>query len=115
MNIKLSDISRVISRQTLKAQKHSPALLFGAGLVGFVGTTVLASRATLKTADVVDEAQGNLLMAAELRDDDDITNYNQEEYNSDAAKVYAMAGVEIVKLYAPAVLVGVITVGPASA
>ena len=59
-------ITSKLGRQVLTVQKHSPALLFGAGVVGIVGTVVLASRATLKLEEVLEKAQKDLSQAKEL-------------------------------------------------
>jgi hypothetical protein len=50
-------VTRTVSRQLLMTQKNAPTLLFGAGVVGMVGSTVLACRATLKMQDVIDNAR----------------------------------------------------------
>ena len=51
-------ISTKIGRQILLGRKNSPTILFAAGVVGVVATTVMASRATLKLEDVLEKARG---------------------------------------------------------
>ena len=56
-------VTSKVGRQLLVAQKHSPAVLFAAGVVGVVGTVVLASRATLK----LNEANAEFRLPASLK------------------------------------------------
>ena len=60
-------ISKQIARNSLHLQKASPQLLFGAGIIGMVGSTVLACRATLKVDEVLDEAKRKLDTAKTLQ------------------------------------------------
>ena len=46
-----------LARNALVAQKNSPGVLFGVGVVGMVGSTVLACRATLKMDEVLEESR----------------------------------------------------------
>lgn len=84
-------VTRKVGRLTLLTSKNSPQILFGAGVVGVVGTVVLACRATLKVNDVLDEAQKELSLADSKRD---------------VASVKSQTAFKIVKLYTPAVVVG---------
>ena len=63
MNFVPEVIGRTIARNALLAQKASPEVLLGAGIVGMVGSTVLACRATLKMESILDEAKKKLDMA----------------------------------------------------
>ena len=95
-------ISRTVARNALLVQKGSPGLLLGAGIVGMVGTTVLASRATLKMDTVLDEAKGKLETARTLEHRD----YSEKDRGRDVSLIYFQTGVKIAKLYVPAVVVG---------
>ncbi|MGG6498504.1 UNVERIFIED_CONTAM: DUF6353 family protein, partial [Bacteroidetes bacterium 56_B9] len=52
-------IARSVVGLATRGQKHSPSLLFGAGVASMVGSTVLACRATLKLEEVVDKFQSD--------------------------------------------------------
>lgn len=95
-------ISRKIARQVLLAQKNSPSIMFGAGVVGVVGSTVLACKATLKLESVLSEAQNNLSIAKRL----DHPDYSEDDRNKDIALIYVQSAVAVGKLYGPAVVVG---------
>lgn len=98
-------VTTTVGRQVLLGRKNSPTILFVGGVVGVVATTVMASRATLKLDDVLEETRRNLKDAksvSEMGRDD----YSTDEYKQDVFYIYARATVDITKLYAPAVLLG---------
>lgn len=106
-------ITSKVGRQVLHVQKHSPVLLFGAGMVGVGATVVLACRATLKVEDVLKEAEHkdsefDAALGKELKDG---ALYTEEDKNKDRLTNRVKTGIKIVRLYAPAVAVGTLTVG----
>lgn len=99
-------ITKSIARSALLAQKGSPGLLLGAGIVGMVGSTVLACRSTLKVHDVLDEAKMNLNVAKKMEHPD----YSEKDRSRDVALIYFQTSVKAVRLYAPAIIVGGISI-----
>lgn len=98
-------IGRSVAGLVLQGQKHSPALLFGAGVVSMVGSTVLACRATLKLNEVLDQAEHDLSAANEVRDEYP-EKYSENDKKKDVALIYARGFSGVIKLYGPAVVVG---------
>lgn len=92
-------VTRFAAKTAFKAQQNSPELLFGAGVVGFVATAVLTGRATLRLEEKLIEHE-KTMTGVEMLDQ------SQEDTTKDKALVYTNTTIEIVKLYAPAVLVG---------
>ncbi len=70
-------VTRKAARHSLLIQKSSPTLLFGAGIVGMVGSTVLACRATLRLEEVTEEARTKLEL---------VKNFEREEYSESDRK-----------------------------
>lgn len=99
-------VTRTVARNALIAQKNSPKVLLGVGIVGMVGNTVLACRATLKMDDVVDEAKGKLSTAKTLYHPD----YSEKDRNRDISLIYFQTSVKVVKLYAPAIILGGVSI-----
>lgn len=95
-------IGRKIAHSALLAQKNSPGLLFGAGVVGMIGSTVLACRATLKMEEVLWDAKSKLNTAKTLEHQD----YSEKDRSRDVTLIHVQTSVKIVRLYGPAVLVG---------
>lgn len=94
------------SRQILHLQKHSPTILFGAGVVGVVATAVMASRATLKLDDVL-EQHAKTLVNINITNHED---YSDDDRQQDKIKLYVRTAMNITKLYGPAVIIGGATI-----
>lgn len=93
-------------RALLHVQKNSPSLLFGAGVVGVVGTTVLASRATLKLEDVLEPASAQL-DAAKAMFESENPDYSAMDYRRDVTIIRSRTAISIAKLYAVPLALGV--------
>lgn len=106
-------LTRSIARSALKTKKNSPSLFFGAGLIGVVGGTVLACRATLKLPDVLDDFQKDVDglkedHAARVNNPND--PFTERDAHKDTLYIYSRNTFEVAKLYAPSVAVGAISV-----
>lgn len=88
-------------RQILLGKKHSPTIMFVGGIVGVVGATALACRATLRLEDVLDEAQ---------EAHDFARTQSRKDRNRDHAYINAKAAIQITKLYAPAAGLGFVSI-----
>lgn len=106
-------ISRSFHRQMLIGRKHSPHILFGAGVIGVIGSTVLACRATLKLGDQLDHFKQDIddINDRQLQLIGKDENYTDKDRKKDLAYVYVRDSAKIVKLYAPALVVGVASIG----
>jgi hypothetical protein len=98
-----------VARQALVLQKHSPTLLFAGGVVGMVGTVVLASKATLKIDEVLDRHDTKTEQAKTALKHDNI-DYNDTDYHKDMAVLYTQTAVELMKLYGPAIILGSLSI-----
>jgi hypothetical protein len=96
-------------RSVLKVQKHSPNLLFAAGVVGFAGTVVMASRSTLRLDDTITKHDfKNVEIDALL--DQNRPDYTEKDAKHDKAVIKLRLITDLGKLYAPAIGLGVLTV-----
>lgn len=115
MNLNLSLMKDVATRAVgsgrFIAMKHSPEILLVVGVVGVVASTVLACRATLKAKDILEESDEDIKSIHEVRETSPEKKYSKEDYQKDLVIAYTQRTVNLVKLYAPAVGVGVIAVG----
>ena len=103
-----SSVTRKVGRQVLTVKAHSPALLMGAGAVGFVGTIVLASKATLKLHEILDEAEEmdkQIEHAPEKAEAKGLT-YTEEDAKKDRFTVRVKTALKILKEYTPAIVLG---------
>lgn len=110
MRIKLpAGVTNKFGRQLLHIQKASPKLMFAGGIVGVVGAGVLACRATLKMSDVFDKAEKNTQLVESEKELN--SEYDDKAYAKDLTVIKVKTGVEIVKLYAPAIGLGIVSIG----
>lgn len=99
-----SAISQKVVRQVLLGKKHSPTIMFAAGIVGVVGSTVLACRATMNLEETLDDARKDMELAKSFLIDD-------EPNKKEIAGTYVRNAGSVVKLYAPSVALGVVSIG----
>lgn len=101
-----------VGQTALKVSHQSPHILFGAGLVGFVGTTVLAARATLKVEEIIQKTQSDLSQVTMVEEGPlaEKHNYTEEDALKDRFYIYSRTFVDITKLYGPTILVGAASV-----
>lgn len=104
----LSNASRAFGKVGLKVKKYSPEILMVAGVVGTVTSAVMACKATAKAFDILEEHNDQMEKINEVvaMDRDD---YTEEDHKKDTVIVYAQTGVKLVKLYAPAVVFGALS------
>ena len=114
----LSKVSTSAARFAGKAEftikKNSPEILLGAGIVGFVGTVVLACRATCRADEVLEFHRRKIKDindAKEIADADPEgeMSYDVEIYRQDKAIRYLKTTGSLAKLYAPTVAVGTLS------
>lgn len=113
MNKFVTGVTNRVALPLLKVQKHSPALLFAGGVVGVVATVVLASRATLKMDDVLEEHEKNMTnveAAKDLAVSGEAVDYSEKDYQKDKVGVFVKTSLSIAKLYGPAVIVGAVSI-----
>ena len=104
-------IKKTTGRTGLVLRKHSPEILMGAGILGIVGSTVLACKATLKLEGIIGDAQHTLDTIDHTFESGDYSDqYTEEDAKKDKAIVYVKTGVELGKIYAPAISLGIVSV-----
>jgi len=97
------------ARQLLVAKKHSPHVLFGAGVVGVIGTAVLASSATLKLEETLEEINTKKKQAKDLYEAGH-DSYSESDYQRDQAILMVRSVTKVAKLYMPAIALGSLSI-----
>lgn len=99
--------SRALNRVGLKVRKHGPELLVVSGIVGTVASTVLACKATTKIDEVLADTKEHIEVTKKYVADNDFSEkYTEKDYKKDLTIMYTQAGLKLAKLYAPAVILG---------
>ena len=99
----LGVVTRIVGRAGLVLSKHAPTILTAAGTAGFIGTTVLASKATLKVEETVAEEAALLVKVHEAHESGKLTD---KDATHDKVVLYSRMTTKLVKLYAPALILG---------
>lgn len=111
----MNNITRTLNKAAFKFKKHSPEILVVAGVVGVVGSTVMACKATTKVNDILDDTKdqldkiheaGERLENGETLMLKDGEEYTVEQNKKDLTIVYAQTALKFAKLYAPSVIIG---------
>lgn len=117
----IGSVTRMLHKAEFKLKKHSPEILVVGGVVGVVASTVLACRATTKLHSVLEDTKEKIDMfhqgaeegkaQSEVDGELVVVEYTQDDCTRDIAITYAHMGLELIKLYGPAVLVGAVSIG----
>lgn len=113
MKLLPTNAGRTFGRAVLKFKKNSPTIFFVGGVVGVVGSTVMACRATLSLPHILETANADVdeVKAKYLNPEQELLDKDSEnEYRKELAKVYAVTAMRISKLYGPSVLAGGISI-----
>jgi hypothetical protein len=105
-----NSVSIKLSRQMLKAQKHSPAIMFGAGIAVGITAAVKACQATLKVEEVLNKNDAQL-QKFEATHAEQPKEYTLEDVKSDQRlqKIHLVR--DLTTLYALPVGLGFVSVG----
>lgn len=115
----VNSASRTFNRAGLKLKKHSPEIMVAAGIVGVVTSAVMACKATTKVDSILDEkekqlepirdAKEKLENGVELKcEDGDL--YTEDDVKKDTTIVYTQTGIKFIRLYAPSVALGILSI-----
>lgn len=104
---------RTLSKAGLKIKKYSPEILIISGVAGVVVSTVMACRATTKIGEVVDDTKEtvkNIHESNVVSEGDALVPYTDDRKKKDLVMTYTQTGVKLVKIYAPSVILGVLSI-----
>ena len=101
-------MTRSLCKAKFKVKKHSPEILVVAGVIGTVTSAVMACRATTKLSKILDDAKETEKTISEGMESGYIADqeYTEEDGKKDLRITKVQTGLKVVKLYAPAVILG---------
>ena len=98
-------LMKTYKKVELKAIKHSPEILAGVGVVGVVGSLVMACKATTKLSDILEDSKEQLDKIKEVATDPAYEEkYSQDDAKKDTTITYVQTAMKVTKLYAPSVI-----------
>lgn len=101
---------RIGSRALLKGKKYSPEILLAIGLTTGVASIAMAVKATRKVDSILvdhEEALDNIEVALDICE---TGKYSKEDAAKDVFITYIQTGIQLGKLYAPAILLETVSV-----
>lgn len=110
-NALMNALSRSAHKALFKINQKSPEILLVASIGGAIAGTVMACKATLKAKEVVDEMKQNLELVETADKYSSEEQYSNEDKVNDLRTIYIQSGIKLAKLYAPAVGLGVLSIG----
>ena len=108
----LNVIKGTMAKAVFQVKKHSPEILIVAGVVGTVASAVMACKATTKVSEIVTDAKNNIDKIHDCAADQGLIEsgkYSKEDAKKDLTIVYAQTGLKLIKLYAPSVILGALS------
>lgn len=111
MNNIVANVQKNFSKVKVSAIKHSPEICVAVGIVGVVASAVMACRATLKLNEVLEESKKDIDDVHTYVERNGYTEeYTEEDSKKDLAIAYTKGTVAVVKTYAPAVVLGAVSI-----
>ena len=108
----IKKVSGTVNKLGLKFKKHSPEILIVAGVIGTVTSAVLACKATTKIGEIMDETKETIDCIHTAVENEEVNGeaYSEEDGKKDLTIVYVQTGLKFVKLYAPSVILGALSI-----
>ena len=103
----MTKATRAFHKVGFKIQKHSPEILLVTGIVGVVGSAVMACRATTKVNDILEDTKHQVDTINEVAENPEMAEkYSSEDRDKDLTIVYTQTAVKFAKLYGPSIILG---------
>ena len=107
----LNKITRTAHKVGFQLKKHSPEILAVVGTVGVVTSAVMACKATTKLHDILEDSKKEVDKVHQVLENELIPKekYSEEDGKKDLTVIYTKTALKVVKLYAPSVGLGVLS------
>ena len=107
----ITKVSGSVHKIGFELKKHSPEIFIAVGVIGTVASAVMACKATTKLNDILEESKEQIDAIHEAPQKEELKDrYDEDMMRKDLALVYFQTGVKVAKLYAPAVILGTLSI-----
>lgn len=107
-------MSRTIGKMKFGVKKHSPEILVVAGVAGIVASAIMACKATTKLSEIMEPAKKDITTIKDVIEHPEKLpegkTYTKKDSQKNLTIVYARTGLQLVKLYAPSVILGALSI-----
>ena len=108
----MTTVSSSFNKIGFRLKKHSPEILVVTGVVGTVVSAVMACKATTKMSEILEKTKEDIDSIHDCASNESLAEeYTPDDVKKDLAIVYVQTGIKVAKLYAPAVALGVLSLG----
>lgn len=110
----MKNIKGIAGKVVLNAKRKSPEIFLISGIVGMIGTCIVACRQTTKLSAIMEKAKEDkqnvdAIMNGEINVPEDMV-YGEEEAKKDLKTIKVRTAFEVGKLYFPAIVLGTASV-----
>ena len=106
----VNSITRRFHKIGFGLKKYSPEIMVVSGVIGLVGSAIMACKATTKVSEIFEDTKEQVDTIHEISENPESHNlseeYTEEDAKKDLAIVYTQTAVKLIKLYGPAVIIG---------
>lgn len=107
----MSKIKNLFNNAVFTLKKHSPEIFAAAGIIGTVTAAVMACKATTKLDGILGEAKEKLDTIHDMSGREILgTSYDEQDARKDTFIIYSQTCARLIKLYAPSVLLGALSI-----
>lgn len=108
------NVGRAFNKTKLGVKKHSPEILVIGGAIGVVASAIMACRATTKLSEITKEHKTMVEQIHTVANHPEKImaegkTYTKEDAKKDLAITYTKTSLQVAKLYAPSVILGVLS------
>ena len=111
-------LGRAYENAKFSCKKHSPEIFIGIGIISGIGGAIFACKATIKAVDIVNNGKKMMKSVKECEektyyvDEDGKTKeYTNDDSKRDRALICVQTGTKLLKEYAPAIGLGIVSIG----
>lgn len=101
----LNKIKPAMKKLAFKTRIHSPEILITTGVVGVVASGVLACIATTKLKDIFAKSKKDIELIHDCEKENN-PEYTENDKKKDLTAIYFRTGLKVLKIYAPSVILG---------
>ena len=101
--------TRLFNKANIKVKKYSPEIFLVLGIAGTITSAVLACKKTLKVNDILEEKQESISKVHTCLEEH-LDGYNEKDSKKDLTIIYFQTGLKLIKLYAPAIGLGTLSI-----
>lgn len=109
----VKSVSSAMNKTMMKVRKHSPEILVVAGIAGTVVSAIIACKATTKVNKIVEDTKNDIdkvHTAMETGVTEAGESYSVEDSKKDLTIIYVQTGIKFAELYAPAIILGTLSI-----